>query len=483
MSRLKDFFSSMTGRIFLILLIGVTLSAAVAWGLAEGRRQGDLRRLDMARAVDRVEDVVATWRSLPADQRTGFAPTRTRGVEPASPEVQGLEAEPALKQQLAARLPGLTIDAQRIASNACGIAHFDGGRDGFGGRGGQGGGQGGGGRSPDFARNGDAGLNPDAARNAVRQRCWLVSVQDGASQLKLVVESQPRPRGQPLLLDPMFMSVLLITAALLALLVARLAALPLKALSDAATSLGDDLTRSPLPVAGSTEVRQAATAFNAMQVRLQRQLAERTHMLAAITHDLQTPITRLRLRLEKVETPELRERLLGDLAAMQTLIREGLDLARSAEHSEAAMKVDLQSLIDSIVDDAADAGQNVTTGARCDLDVALQPEAMRRVLSNLIDNALKYGGSAEVSCERSDGAAVVRVRDRGPGLADDQLSNVFEPFVRLEDSRSRETGGAGLGLTIARTLAERNGAEITLRNHPDGGAEAVVRFRTPATGR
>jgi signal transduction histidine kinase len=468
MSRLKDFFASMTGRIFLILLIGMTLSAAIAWGLAEGRRQGDLRRLDMARAVDRVEDVVVSWRGLPADQRTGFSPSHMRGVEPASPDIKGIGSEPALEQQLASRLPGLAINAERIASASCGIGRSEGGRDGVG--------QDGRGRDFDGAR-GQGGGRPDDGRNTVRQRCWLVSVQDGASRLQLVVESQPRPRGRPLFLDPAFLLVLFVTAGLMGLLVARLAALPLKALSDAATSLGDDLTRSPLPVAGSTEVRQAATAFNAMQVRLQRQLAERTHMLAAITHDLQTPVTRLRLRLEKVETPELRERLLGDLAAMQTLIREGLDLARSAEHSEPAMKVDLQSLIDSIVDDAADAGQDVTTGARCDLDVALQPEAMRRVLSNLIDNALKYGGSAEVSCELSDGAAVVRVRDRGPGLADDQLSNVFEPFVRLEDSRSRETGGAGLGLTIARTLAERNGAEITLRNHPDGGAEAVVRFR------
>jgi signal transduction histidine kinase len=468
MSRLKDFFASMTGRIFLILLIGMTLSAAIAWGLAEGRRQGDLRRLDMARAVDRVEDVVTGWRTLPADQRAGFTPSRMRGLEAASPDLKGIGSEPALKQQLASRLPGLTINAERIASASCGIGRFDGGRDGFG--------QGGRGRDFDGARGPDAG-RPDDARNAVRQRCWLVSVQDGASRLQLVVESQPRPRGRPLFLDPAFLIVLFITAGLMGLLVARVAALPLKALSDAATALGDDLTRSPLPMAGSTEVRQAATAFNAMQVRLQRQLAERTHMLAAITHDLQTPVTRLRLRLEKVENPELRERLLGDLSAMQTLIREGLDLARSAEHSEAAMTVDLQSLVDSIVDDAADAGQEVTSSGHCEIDVAVQPEAMRRVLCNLIDNALKYGGSAEVSCERSDGAAVVRVRDRGPGLADDQLSNVFEPFVRLEDSRSRETGGAGLGLTIARTLAERNGAEITLRNHPDGGAEAVVRFR------
>ncbi|MBN9318842.1 MAG: hypothetical protein BGN86_03245 [Caulobacterales bacterium 68-7] len=470
MRRLTAFFTSMAGRIFLILLLGVTLSATVAWQIAGAKRLGDLRRLDMARAVDRVEDTVIAWKALPPAQRAGYAPAFARGIDVVGAETTGGAAEPVLDQLLAARLPGVKVAALRMDRAACAVDR--------GGRGGFGGGPGGpdgdrrGGRGGGFERGG----NPDFEQQPEQRRCWLVTVQDGASQLRLVAGTQPRPAGR-WLPDPLYMSVLFVGAALLAFMVARFATIPLRHLSQAATSLGDDLTRQPLPLTGPSELREAATAFNAMQVRLQRQLAERTHMLAAITHDLQTPVTRLRLRLEKVDDPELRERLLGDLSAMQTLIREGLDLARSAEHSETPMRVDLQSLVDSLVDDAADAGQDVTGGERCDVDVTLQPAAMSRCLSNLIGNALKYGGSAEVSVAMRDGAPEIRVRDHGPGLPEDQLAGVFEPFVRLEDSRSRETGGVGLGLTIARTLAERNGATITLANHPDGGAEAVIRFR------
>lgn len=450
MMRLAAFFNSMTGRMFAILLVGVTLSAAVAWGLAETKRQGDLHRLDMARAVDRVEDAVLRWTTLPADQRAAFEPDHERGLGPAHDDVHGIAPEPVLAQQLTARLPGLDIEALRADPAAC--------------------------RADDQRRRQRS--ERGGAGDELSQDCWLVTVRDGAAALRLLAQSQPRPRGQPLLLDPVFMGVVILTAALLALLVARMSASPLRSLSRAATELGDDLTRSPLPLNGPSELRQAAAAFNAMQVQLQRQLSEKTHMLAAITHDLQTPVTRLRLRLEKVQDSELRDRLLGDLAAMQTLIREGLDLARTADHAEDKITVDLQSLVDSIIDDAADAGQAVTPGDRCEIDLTLQPEAMRRVICNLIDNALKYGGAAKVSVEKDDGGALVRVRDHGPGIPEDKQDAVFDPFVRLENSRSRETGGAGLGLTIARTLAARNNASITLANHASGGAEAVVRFRS-----
>lgn len=482
MKRIGAFFASMAGRIFLILLVGVTLSASLAYGIAETKRYGDLWKLDIARAVDRVEDVVASWRALPAGERDAFQIPRLRGVEPVTPDIQVGGGETFLEQQLAARLPGLTVQARRTTPESCRVD--TGGRGGFDGRGGPD-------RASDHSGPPDnhgppPGANPAANPGGnpggdIVRRCWLVTVKDGAHSLQMVAETQPRPRGQPLVFDPLYLNVLWIAAAGMAFWVARIAARPLLALSRAATDLGGDLTRSPLPLTGPTELRNAAGAFNAMQVQLQRQMAERTHMLAAITHDLQTPVTRLRLRLEKVDDPELRERLLGDLGAMQTLIREGLDLARSTEHAEDRMTLDLQSLVDSLVDDAADAGQAVSGNGRCDgLDVSVQPEAMRRVLSNLIDNALKYGGSAEVSVARDGAGAVVRVRDHGPGVPADQLESVFDPFVRLEDSRSRETGGAGLGLTIARTLAARSGAEITLVNHPGGGAEATLRFSRAA---
>ncbi|MEE7561489.1 two-component sensor histidine kinase, partial [Xanthomonas sp. Kuri4-2] len=232
-------------------------------------------------------------------------------------------------------------------------------------------------------------------------------------------------------------------------------------------------------LAGPAEVRSAALAFNAMQRRLQRHLGERTQMLAAITHDLQTPLTRLRLRLENVQDEALRERLVGDLAAMQALIREGLELARSAESAEQPVALDLDSLLESLVEDACEAGAPARFERGCGRVLMLRPLAMRRLFSNLIDNALKYGHGARVSAEHQAGSVVVRVGDDGPGIAEEALETVFDPFVRLETSRSRETGGAGLGLTIARTLAEKDGATLVLRNVDGGGLEAVVRWAAP----
>ena len=217
-----------------------------------------------------------------------------------------------------------------------------------------------------------------------------------------------------------------------------------------------------------------------MQKRLQRHLGERTQMLAAITHDLQTPVTRLRLRLENVTDEALRERLIGDLGAMQALIREGLELARSAESAEQRAALDLDSLLESIVEDAAEAGADVHFEQPSGAVLMLLPLAMHRLFSNLVDNAVMYGQTARVRVEQAGQDVEVRIRDSGPGLAEDELEAVFDPFVRLETSRSRQTGGAGLGLTIARALAEKDGATLHLRNHPQGGLEAIVRWAAPA---
>ncbi|HBK46917.1 MAG TPA: two-component sensor histidine kinase, partial [Xanthomonadaceae bacterium] len=313
--------------------------------------------------------------------------------------------------------------------------------------------------------------------------CRLVSLQlDDGTRLRFGLESPAVARDSRSAVDPLFLSLLAVAIAVLAYAVSRMASAPLKRMASAATALGQDLQREPMPVVGPLEVRSAAQAFNAMQRRLQRHLGERTQMLAAITHDLQTPLTRLRLRLENVQDEALRERLVGDLAAMQALIREGLELARSAESSEPRMALDLDSLLESLVEDAAEAGADARFEQGCGAVLMLRPLAMHRLFSNLIDNALKYGQSVRVLAEAAGSAVTVRVRDRGPGIAEDALETVFDPFVRLETSRSRETGGAGLGLTIARTLAEKDGASLRLHNLADGGLEAVVRWDGPAPG-
>lgn len=263
----------------------------------------------------------------------------------------------------------------------------------------------------------------------------------------------------------------------LALIVARLTTRPLADLATAAARLGDDVENAPpLPERGPSEVRQAAAAFNAMQARIARDVRERTTMLAAITHDLQTPLTRLRLRLEKVGDEALRAKLVADLDAMHATVREGLDLATSIDVREPPQRIDLDSMLESVVADAADAGGDVTLEGRTHCRVLGSPNALRRCLTNLCDNAVAYGRFARVHADAAGGRAVVLVRDGGPGIPPEYLERVFDPFVRVEASRSRETGGTGLGLTIARNAAVSMGATIALRNLPAGGLEVRLEF-------
>jgi signal transduction histidine kinase len=211
-----------------------------------------------------------------------------------------------------------------------------------------------------------------------------------------------------------------------------------------------------------------------MQARIRSYVEERTEMLAAIAHDLQTPITRLRLRLEKVADDNLREKLVADLGAMQGMIREGLDLATSLDAGGMMQRVDLDSLLSSVCADAVDAGQDVTLHGQTRVSILAIPIALQRCLANLIDNAVKYGVYARVTTVREGNKAVIRVRDGGPGIPEAQMEKVFDPFYRIETSRSRETGGTGLGLTIARNIARKHGGTLVLRNALDGGLECTL---------
>ena len=270
---------------------------------------------------------------------------------------------------------------------------------------------------------------------------------------------------------------------LVTLLAVRIATRPLSRLAQAAEALGEDLDRPPLAEEGPVEVRRAATAFNSMQTRLRGLFAERTRILAAVSHDLQTPITRLRLRAELMDDGALRDRMLADLAAMQALVEEGLAYAASTvAPQEVAIQTELDALAASVVADYADAGQPVTLVGASGRTVLVRPKTLARLLGNLIDNALKFGGSAELVLEVAEGRPVILVRDRGPGIPEAELDKVFEPFYRLESSRNRETGGTGLGLAIARQLAAALGAELSLRNLAQGGLEARVLLATDRPG-
>ena len=268
--------------------------------------------------------------------------------------------------------------------------------------------------------------------------------------------------------------VLLLTVLVLSYAAVRWMTRPLAVLACAADALGKDINRPPLPETGPTEVRRAAHAFNIMQSSLVRFIQDRTRIFAAMSHDLKTPITRMRLRTELLEDADLRQRFDKDLREMELMVTHTLDFMRGLETPQVARPIDITALLESLQADNQDMQREVLIEGRALAPYVGDPERLKRCVSNLIDNAILYGRRARVIVEDSPAALTLRIRDQGPGIAPDELGKVFEPFYRLEASRSRETGGTGLGLGIARNIARAAGGDVTLRNHPDGGLEATL---------
>jgi len=259
----------------------------------------------------------------------------------------------------------------------------------------------------------------------------------------------------------------------------RLATRPLHQLAQAADALGPDMKAARLAENGPSEVARAARAFNAMQDRIATYMTERIQILAAISHDLQTPITRMRLRVDVMDDSAQSSKLQQDLKEMETLVKEGVTYARTLHGTaEAPCRIDADALLDSLVFDYIDAGEDVSLRGKFAASLVTRPQALRRIVGNLVDNALKFGGAAEIEVDASrDGSATITVFDRGPGIPAESLEAVFEPFFRLEGSRNRHTGGTGLGLAIARQLTLAMDATLALSNRPGGGLEAKLSLR------
>ena len=474
---MRNFFGSIANRVFVILLAGIFVAAGVTTILAERQRETVIDEMRAAHSAERVAQLVLA-------------------LDDAAPSVRPVILQTAANLGVIAAI----VDDTRAVGTSDGVmvtqlrARL--------------------GSERQILLQPQAQCQPRPARfprfdwpHSNACQVILLGLTDG--ELLRVQLRGPASGGHPPGPPPgapasWYLVFFLLLIALLAYLVARMTAQPIRRLADAAGALGSDLDRPPLAETGPTEIRQAAKAFNAMQARIRRQVQHRTHMLAAITHDLQTPLTRLRLRFEKVTDAELRIKLIDDLAVMQSMVREGLDLARSMDSPEPLQRLDLDSLIDSACADASDAGHDVALAGRAGMPVMAQPNALRRCLTNLLDNAIKYGKLARVTIEREHKHEhkhdhkhehkhehqhahkhaqnrevehiMVRIRDAGPGLPEDQWEAVFDPFFRLEASRSRDTGGTGLGLTIARNIAENHGGTLTLRNHPDGGLEVTLQL-------
>jgi signal transduction histidine kinase len=284
------------------------------------------------------------------------------------------------------------------------------------------------------------------------------------------------PRGSAILPSSLLLTlgVLLVMVLALSFIAVRWLSRPLRTLAEAAEALGKNIHRAPLPEDGPTEVRQAAQAFNTMQSRLVRYIEDRTQILAAMSHDLKTPLTRLRLRAELLDDEDMRQRFERDLGEMQAMVTDALAALRGLDGPAESVPVDVMALLESLQADNAEMGRQVEIEGRADAPLVGDPARLKRCVGNLLENAVVYGRRAHVRVDDSPKSLTLRVRDDGPGIPQAMLERVFDPFFRLEGSRSRETGGTGLGLSIARNIARAAGGDVKLRNSPEGGLEALL---------
>ena len=311
----------------------------------------------------------------------------------------------------------------------------------------------------------------DSRDEADRVYDVTVGFPDGDS---LVFRLTRPEEGAPLPRNLFVNLILLVVIMAIALFVtARSITLPLSRLARAADSVGRDVRQPKLEEKGARELRDAARAFNTMQDRLQRYLDSRSRVLAAMSHDLKTPLTRLRLQVETLEDPAAQTRIGKQLDEMESMVRGALALFRGLDDDEALAPVDINALLATVQAEFTQMGGSVSVAGQAQREFVGKPQALKRCLTNLVENAIKFGGSAQISVQ--DGAAVViRVVDGGPGVPPDEIERVFEPFYRVESSRNRDTGGTGLGLSIARDIAQAHGGSLTLSNLPEGGLEATL---------
>ncbi|MDD5030595.1 MAG: ATP-binding protein [Rhodoferax sp.] len=295
----------------------------------------------------------------------------------------------------------------------------------------------------------------------------------------------PPPHGPPglfqvgLLMD---ISVRLLALLLAAWVGARWLSEPVRKLASAAKELGRDIHRAPMVEEGTLECREATRVFNQMHARIREQMVQRDQFVAAVSHDLRTPLTRLSLRVQSLPDPLVRQRFGRDIVEMNEMIRTTLDYLRGMTDPEPMVLLDVGSLLHSLAEDAQDSAQDVQVlGSLAAAPLLVQPLALRRCLGNLIDNAVRYGKKARISLQDKPEQLQISVCDDGSGIAEEELAKVLTPFYRLESSRNRHTGGVGLGLATASNIAHKHGGSLTLANHPAGGLVATLRMQRRIT--
>lgn len=460
MSRLLP--KSLFGQTLLILLAGLVVSQAAGWWIYTADREQAVRAIGGLAAAQRITNLTRLVQEAPIEWRERivfalsdqtFRVALSRHRPTISVNGEGSIAAQVIKEFLAEQLSGgagwqpLVSVSMSASSTFSGLHPMGRGpmMHGFGGLGGFG---------------------------VFRDLQVAVQLADG--QWLTFTTALPES-------GPGFSRQFLVSMAIMAMIIlivsvwaVRRVTAPLSSLSTAAERLGNDLNAPPVPETGTVETQQASRAFNAMQARLRSLIENRTRMLAAISHDLRTPLTLLRLRAENVENASEREKMLATIAEMDSMVGATLQFAKDEAKTEARRPTDIAALVQSVVDDMADAGLPVVMEPTRSFVLACRPDALKRAVRNLIDNAVKHGKSAKVAIHVQPNSVEIAIDDAGPGIPEQELARVFEPFYRVEASRGPETGGIGLGLAIALSIVQAHGGELKLVNRPAGGLRASI---------
>lgn len=459
---MKKILGTMSVRIFLITVIGILLTAAIVSMLGQQDSRENETRLRDQFAFDRIESVIRILEATLPEKRAEIQDVFNRmgshvTLNPPPPSQSALPKELAQLQPLL--VPEIADDIRISPQDHCAPRR----------------------RPPPGFGGPPPGFGPPPRMHG---QCLAVytHLQD---QTRVLIElhygGHRPPAGPPRERSPLTILLVLLGMMTIIWAVASVATKPLRKLADAALQLAHNIEHPPLPEnRGSTEVRHAARAFNEMQRSILKHIQERGFILGAIAHDLQTPLTRLRLRLEKVKDPELKQGLIRDLTATQEMVREGLDFARLCGENIHKNRIDLTALANAVCDDFEDAGHAITRALPGE-SITLMGSAhlLTRCLTNLLNNAIAYAKTPSLQLYAEHGQAICIIADDGPGIPAHDLATVLEPFRRLEDSRSRQTGGTGLGLSIARMVIEKHGGTLTLNNKAAPASGLIIRITLP----
>jgi signal transduction histidine kinase len=452
---------TLVGRTVLVLILGLALSQVAALALYSANRSEIARRIGGRQVAARVADVVRLIESTPNPQRGavlhaidepglrigwGQMPIMTK-AELADPSSQPAQSDDASERtmilgELARRLSGHEIHAVTTEPNSQGP-------------------------SDELPQKGSGMVYSMLFHAPIPLLRIAVHLHDGSWLNIVTPQRPPETMWRPHFYGPLAIGLLVVI--ILSVLAVRRAVRPLRMLAAAAERLGRDVSTLPVPEGGTREMRTAAKAFNEMQTRLKRFVDDRTQMIAAISHDLRTPITRLRLRAEFVDDDEQRLKMLNDLEEMEAMITSTLAFARDDAEKERRGPVDLAALLAELAGDL-----EATYDGPESLYVHAGATSLKRAFTNLIDNARKYAGQSRVILSETEAGVQLVVEDDGPGIPEPEMERVFAPFYRIEASRNRETGGAGLGLPVARSAIRAHGGDVTLSGGAHGGLRVTV---------